>query len=109
MFWDRLQAAGVTAGPVITAKDAAEDPHLRQCGAWTRLAATEDYPETDFAAPPYAFGESDVRIRTSPALFGEHNEYVYRDLLGFTDAEIEKFRAAGHIATTFDPDVVARA
>ena len=93
----------------MTAQDAAEDPHLRQGGAWARLPATEDYPETDFGAPPYKFESSDVRIRTTPALFGEHNDYVYRELLGVSDEEFERLRAAGHIATTFDADLVARA
>ena len=108
-LFHRLQAAGVTAGPVMTAQDAAEDPHLRQGDAWARLPATEDYPETDFGAPPYKFESSDVRIRTTPALFGEHNDYVYRELLGVSDEEFERLRAAGHIATTFDADLVARA
>ena len=93
----------------MTAQDAAEDPHLRQSGAWTTLPATEDYPATDFGAPPYKFEKSDVRIRSSPALFAEHNDYVYRELLGVSDEEFERLQAAGHIATTFDPDVVARA
>ena len=108
-LFHRLQAAGVTAGPVMTAQDAADDPQLRQGGAWTRLPATEDYPETDFGAPPYKFEKSDVRIRTSPALFAEHNNYVYRELLGIGDEEFDRLEAAGHIATTFDADVVARA
>ena len=104
-----LQAVGVTAGPVMNAQDAADDPHLRQTGAWTRLPATADYPETDFGAPPYRFEKSDVAIRTSPALFGEHNDYVYRELLGVSVEEFDRLEATGHIATTFDPDVVARA
>lgn len=108
-LFHRLQAAGVTAGPVMTAQDAVEDPHLRQTGAWTCLPATADYPETDFGSPPYKFGASDVGIRTSPALFGEHNDYVYRDLLGVSDEEFDRLQAAGHITTTFDADVVARA
>lgn len=46
------QAAGVTAGPVMSATDAVEDRHLAANSAWTRVPATDDYPESDFATPP---------------------------------------------------------
>lgn len=101
-----LQAAGVTAGPVLNAKEAAEDPHLADTGAWKRLPATEDYPEVDWLRPAYRFSESDVDLRTAPCLFGEHNDYVYRELLGLSEAEIEKLRAEGHIAETFAPEAL---
>lgn len=101
-----LQAAGVTAGPVLNDRDAANDPHLAVSGAWTRLPATEDYPETDFVSPAYRFSKSDVRIRTAPALFGEHNDYVYREVLGCSDEEIAKLTEAGHIRDTFDQSVI---
>jgi benzylsuccinate CoA-transferase BbsF subunit len=102
-----LQAAGVTAGPVMNAKDAAEDPHLAATGAWKRLPATADYPETEWAVPPYHFSKSHVTLRTPPALLGEHNDYVYREVLGLSEAEVEKYREAGHIATSFTADVIA--
>jgi crotonobetainyl-CoA:carnitine CoA-transferase CaiB-like acyl-CoA transferase len=102
-----LQAAGVTSGPVLNAKDAAEDPHLDQTGAWASLPATDDYPATKFGAPPYHFSRSDIGVRTPPALFGQHNSYVYRDLLGLGDEEIEALRDAGHIADTYAPEVIA--
>jgi crotonobetainyl-CoA:carnitine CoA-transferase CaiB-like acyl-CoA transferase len=104
-----LQAAGVTAGPVMDARDAANDPHLAQTGAWTPLPATADYPATDFTSPAYRFSRSDVRLRTAPALFGEHNEYVYRQLLQVSDEEYERLRAAGHITDTYDASVIASA
>lgn len=103
-----LQAAGVTAGPVLDARDAAHDPHLSQSGMWHALPATADYPETLIHRPAYRYSVSDIRIRTAPARFGEHNEYIYRDLLGLTDAERETMRAAGHITEDFDPALVAR-
>ena len=40
-----------------------------------------------------------------PVTFGEHNDYIYRDVLKMPDAEIESLRAAGHIATEYDPSV----
>jgi crotonobetainyl-CoA:carnitine CoA-transferase CaiB-like acyl-CoA transferase len=101
-----LQQAGVTAGPVLNAGEAAEDPHLAATGTWKRLPATEDYPEVDWLRPAYRFSNSDVDLRTAPCLFAEHNDYVYRDVLGLSDAEIEKLREAGHIAETFAPEAL---
>ena len=103
-----LQAAGVTAGPVLSAKDATEDPHLRATGAWQTLPATEDYPATAFHRPPYRFSRSDCSIRTPPARFGQHNEYVYRDLLGLDATARGRLRAAGHIADTYDASITGR-
>ncbi len=103
-----LQAAGVTAGPVLSARDAAEDAHARQSPVWRRLVATEDYPEADFPAPSFTFSRSDVTLRTPPALFGEHNDYVYRELLGLDDEECARLESAGHIATTYGPEVLGR-
>ncbi len=102
-----LQEAGVTAGPVLNARDAAEDPHLEASGTWTELPATADYPATKFAVPPYHFSRSNVTIRTEPALFGQHNDYVYREVLGLSDEEIEGLRASGHITDTYDAKLIA--
>jgi crotonobetainyl-CoA:carnitine CoA-transferase CaiB-like acyl-CoA transferase len=105
-LFHELQAAGITAGPVLSARDAAADPHLRETGAWTTVPATDDYPETDFSAPPYHFSESDVALRTPPALFGQHNDYVYRDVLGLNDEEFAKLEKTGHIRDRFDESVI---
>lgn len=104
-----LQAAGVTAGPVLNAKEAAEDSHLAATRAWKRLPATADYPEVEWLRPAYRFSKSDVDLRTAPCLFGEHNEYVYREVLGLSDEEFAKLKEQGHVADTFDPNVVANA
>jgi crotonobetainyl-CoA:carnitine CoA-transferase CaiB-like acyl-CoA transferase len=105
-LFHRLQADGVTAGPVLNAQDAAEDPHLAATGMWQTLPATEDYPETPFHTPPYRFSRSDVGIRTPPAPFGAHNEYVYREVLGVDGDALERLRAEGHIAEAFDQSVL---
>ena len=104
-----LQATGVTAGPVLNAKEAAEDPHLAATGTWKRLPATADYPEVDWLRPAYRFSKSDVDLRTPPCLFGEHNDYVYREVLGLSEEEFARLKDQGHIADTFDPEVVANA
>jgi len=103
-----LQEAGVTAGPVLSAKDATEDPHAQQSPVWQQLPATADYPATEFPAPSFTFSRSDIRIRTAPALLGEHNEYVYRELLGIGEEEYARLEAEGHIATTYAPEILGR-
>ena len=104
-----LQAAGVTAGPVLNSGEAANDPQLALGHAWQELPATADYPETLFPAPPYAFGRSDVRIRTAPCLLGEQNDYVYREVLGLSDEEIAGLDAGGHLMTGYAPETIANA
>ena len=101
-----LQRAGVTAGPVLNAAEAAADPHLASTGAWKRLPATEDYPEVDWLRPAYRFSVSDIDLREPPCLFGQHNDYVYREVLGLSEAEIDALAAAGHIATTYAPEAL---
>jgi crotonobetainyl-CoA:carnitine CoA-transferase CaiB-like acyl-CoA transferase len=99
----------VTAGPVLNAKDAVEDPGVAASRATQRLPATADYFETEFPAPPYHFSKSDVRIRTAPALFGEHNAYVYRELLGYSEEELAALEAQGHVTESYTADVIANA
>ena len=38
-------------------------------------------------------------------MFGEHNGYVYREVLGLSDEQIGRLAAAGHIATEYDVSV----
>jgi crotonobetainyl-CoA:carnitine CoA-transferase CaiB-like acyl-CoA transferase len=102
-----LQAAGVTAGPVLNARDATEDPHLQATGAWSEIPATADYPATLLGAPPYHFSLSDVGLRTAPAAFAEHNQYVYREVLGLSEEEYDRLHATGHIRDRYDDDVIA--
>lgn len=107
-LFHRLQAAGVTAGPVLDAGDAARDPHLEATGMWQTMPETADYPATPLHTPAYRFSRSDVGLRTAPAAFGEHNDYVYRDLLGLTDQERVRLRSDGHVADEYAPDVLGR-
>jgi crotonobetainyl-CoA:carnitine CoA-transferase CaiB-like acyl-CoA transferase len=50
-----------------------------------------------------------VGIRTAPALFGQHNDYVYRELLGYSEEQIAEFVRQGHITERYDDSVIASA
>lgn len=96
-----LQAAGVPAGICQTAEDRCEwDPQLRHLGwlmefhqtdigSWRAKTPPTKYSET----PPYQGGVLD---RHGPN-YGEDNESIYRDLLGYDDQEIEQLKADGVI------------
>lgn len=58
-----------------------------------------------FVGPLWQFERTPVEFAQAPATFGEHNEYVYKDLLGVSDEEYAKLEADGHIATEYSPDV----
>lgn len=105
-FFHGLQAAGVTAGPVLNAAEAADDLHLAGTAAWKRLPATDDYPEVDWLRPAYRFSKSDIDLRDAPCRFGADNEYVYREILGVSESEYANLQAAGHITDTFAPEVL---
>ena len=59
----------------------------------------------EYVGPMWKFSETPVEFYQPPVRFGEHNDYVYRDILKVDDAEFERLKAAGHVATTYDPSV----
>jgi len=81
-----LQNAGVPSGPVQDASDLVDrDPQLRERQSFVKLT----HPvigECNHPVPPVKLSKSPAQVKTSPCL-GEHNEYVYLDLLGIPDEE----------------------
>ena len=96
-----LQAEGVAAGPVMDARDAYEDEHLRERGMLQRRFQ-EDTGEVDWIGPYiHASGEA-VAIRRPPVRLGQDNDYVYRELLGYSSEDYERLIAEGHVGDRFD-------
>jgi benzylsuccinate CoA-transferase BbsF subunit len=92
---EKLQAVGVQAGPVNTLGDLFSDPQLEHRQIWRELSHTVLGPFY-YEAPPFAFSETTAELRPSP-LLGEHNRYVYGEVLGMSDAEIEELTKQGVI------------
>jgi crotonobetainyl-CoA:carnitine CoA-transferase CaiB-like acyl-CoA transferase len=92
MMW-KLQRAGVPAGVVQNGKDLHEDEQLAHREHFVKL----DHPEIglhSYDAPPYRFSKTPAQIKRSP-LFGEHNTYVYTELLGLSDSEFNELLSEG--------------
>lgn len=96
----RLQRKGVAAGAVKLINELYEDPQIEHLGFWRYL----DHPVLGVHAhegPPFRLSKTPDRQFTSPCL-GQHNEYVYKELLGYSDDEIADLLVEGVITTEAD-------
>ncbi|HEY91076.1 MAG TPA: CoA transferase [Dehalococcoidia bacterium] len=93
---DKMQAAGVPAGIVNSPEDHMEnDPQLlnRELFQW------RDHPELGQYRPPRQpciLSKTPCEIERAP-LYGEHNEYAFKEILGMTDDEIAELVIEGVI------------
>jgi benzylsuccinate CoA-transferase BbsF subunit len=92
-----LQRAGVAAFPVYGLAEQAADPHFQARGLLTRpehprIGAMEVY------AHPIKLSGTPGEVTGTAPMLGEHNDQVFRELLGLAAEEIERLRAEGVIA-----------
>ena len=91
-----LQAAGVAAMPVMNLEDQFRDPHLRE----REIHLESEHPKVGLEflhGIPWRLGATPGRIRRPAPLLGEHNQYVFGELLGLPGAEIQRLVEAGAI------------
>lgn len=89
MVMERLQKAGVAAAPTMSSKRLFEDPHVRDRGVFLQVqhpVIGQDW----VIAPPWRLSETPARIHRHAPLLGEHNEYVFGELLGMSTEEIKR-------------------
>ncbi len=89
-----LQAAGVSAAPVLKIQRLMEDQHLRARGFWE----TVSHPSAgtwDMEGPVWRMSRTPGHVRIPAPMFGEHNDWVLGELLGLTEAEITALEAEG--------------
>jgi crotonobetainyl-CoA:carnitine CoA-transferase CaiB-like acyl-CoA transferase len=97
---DKLQAAGVAAGPVQKVSDMPFDPHLAARGFFQMVP--HDHPMFGYMAHPHpttpwqAEGRSRALLRDF-RFAGADNEAVLKSWLGLTSAEVESLASCGAI------------
>jgi crotonobetainyl-CoA:carnitine CoA-transferase CaiB-like acyl-CoA transferase len=95
---DLLSKAAVPASPVNGAAMLYDDPHLRARGFYEMVAhAVAGAWEVD--GMPYHYSLTPAHIRLPPPAFAEHNDYVLRDLLSLSEADIDVLRAEGVVGS----------
>ncbi len=83
----------IPCGPILSMKELAEEPSLRDTGTVVEV----DHPERG----PYLTVGMPVKLSASPAdvkrspLLGEHNDEILTEVLGYSHAEVDDIKASG--------------
>jgi crotonobetainyl-CoA:carnitine CoA-transferase CaiB-like acyl-CoA transferase len=96
---ERLQKAGVPAGPALSVDQLWENPHLRDRGFFQTYPEEEPDGGTqrELPAVPWRFnGAVEARITGQPRR-GQHNSYVFDELLGLPQPEVAELLEQGII------------
>ena len=89
-----LQAAGVSAAPVLKIQRLMQDDNLRTRGFWETVA----HPaagEWDIEGPVWRMSRTPGHVRMPAPMFGQHTEWVLGELLGLSAEEIAALEAEG--------------
>ena len=87
-----LQQAGVMASPSLKVEEGVQDPHLVERGFFKEI----DHPgigKLRLAGLPWRLSNTPPGNYVRCPSLGEHNEYVFKELLGVPDEEIARLQA----------------
>jgi formyl-CoA transferase len=101
---DICNAVDIPVGPILSMKEIAEEPSLRQTGTVVEV----DHPTRGkylTVGNPIKMSDSITEVTRSP-LLGEHTEDILRNELGYTDQEVAEIKGSGAITA---PEKGARA
>ena len=98
---EALQAAGVPASPVLSAPEVFKEPHLRARGFYESVSHSVA-GVWEVEGPHWRMSESPGRVRLPAPAFGEHNGYVFGELLGLSEEEIAALEREGITGSTPD-------
>jgi len=102
-----LQGTGIAAGVVQTGQDLLSDPHLKQREHFRILNHPVIGPQS-YHAPAYRLSQTPCALTRPAPCVGEHNLYVYKEILGFSEDEIADMLVNGVVTTDEDaPATVA--
>lgn len=89
-----LQGAGVSAGITENSQDQMDDSQLRYRDSFISLRHTE-MGEHDFGNFFFKLSRTLGGPRFSSFCLGEHNQYIYKDVMGISDTEYRELEAEG--------------
>lgn len=98
---ETLQSARIPAGIIRNGEGIVNDPQMRHRQAFRWLEHSV-MGSTLYKSPSYQLSKTPPDIRKAAPCLGEDNQYVYRDILGYSDDEISDMLVDGTITTDDD-------
>ena len=100
-----LQAAGVTAGPLQKGAERLACPQLNERGFFEVVGNADTGP---YLTPglSWRMARTPNRLRSGPAMLGEHNEEILQGLLGYSVEEYQSLWERGVIGDGYAPEVI---
>ena len=95
---DTLNAAGVPAGPVYSARDVFSDAHFRQRKMLMEIDDPEVGPYISARTTPHLSAAPEICANPAPSL-GQHTRFILQELLAYSPDEIDQLVTAGIVAT----------
>jgi benzylsuccinate CoA-transferase BbsF subunit len=96
---ERLQAAGIAAGPVLDNRDLLLDPHLAARGFHERVPLPAPMGPRPIMGRPWKFAERQVRIRHPGPRYGADGEAILREVLGYGELRVARLFAEKVVCT----------
>jgi benzylsuccinate CoA-transferase BbsF subunit len=88
---ETLQKAGVAAAPFLISREQYDDPHFNERGLFVKVDHPRSGTET-FYGIPLKLSDTPGAVRSSGPMLGQHNEYVFKGLMGLSDDEFNRLR-----------------
>ncbi len=93
----RLQAAGVPAAPCYTLPEILADPHMQARRLFREVAVPGGTPQLTTGLPWREEGSDWKGVLAPAPALGQHNDYVFREVLGLSEEEYASSRREGVI------------
>jgi formyl-CoA transferase len=93
----QLRADGIASSPVLSVQELWADPHFtaRHIKSTVQIPV---YGQEQLFRAPWKFSDFEPRIDSPGPLTGQHNDYVFGELLGLDADEIARLKESGVIA-----------
>jgi crotonobetainyl-CoA:carnitine CoA-transferase CaiB-like acyl-CoA transferase len=91
---DALQAAGIAAYPVVTVSGLFSDPQLRARRQW-RVRRHPEIGDQAYCFPGFDLESAPGDVVCAAPCLGADNDFVFRELLGVSDADMERYAERG--------------
>jgi len=92
---DICNPLNIPVGPILSMKELAEEPSLRETGTIVEVHHPKRGPYLTVGCP-IKLSDSEVEVARSP-LLGEHTAQILRDVLGYSDDEVAALTESGAV------------